>query len=131
MLAIAYPRNVGCSLSVFHFIDVLQFLSLMLRSLSGSITFSLFGYVYCHMFQLRPTLSRAVEASCDIGNEYHLLREILDKEFCVLRQRLDDTNFGDFILKIWNTLIVIFSEIVEINSVVSNYAYCNITVEIL
>ncbi|XP_063882646.1 BAI1-associated protein 3-like isoform X3 [Scylla paramamosain] len=66
--------------------------------------------------KVRPTLSRAVEASCDMGSEYHLVHDVLDKEFCVLRQRLDDTNFKSFILKIWNALIVIFTETVEKNA---------------
>lgn len=87
-------------------------LSLIIQNLS-----QFFCYI---VFQLRPSLYGAVKASCDSGNEYHLLHEVLERELCVLRQRLDDTNFGAFMLKIWNALIAIFSRIVEVNSVVSN-----------
>lgn len=71
---------------------------------------------------------RAVNVSCESGNEYPLLHEVLEKEFCVLRQRLDDTNFGAFMLKIWNDLIAIFSKIVEMNSHVSDH--CFITLQL-
>lgn len=74
------------------------------------------------VFQLGPSLYGSVKASCDSGDEYHL-HEVLENELSVLRQRLDDANFGAFLQKIWNALIAIFSKIVEINCVVSNHFY--------
>lgn len=73
------------------------------------------------VFQLRPSLYGSIKTSCDSGDEYHLLHEVLQRELSLLRQRLDDANFGAFILKIWNALIAIFSKIVEISCVVSNH----------
>lgn len=66
---------------------------------------------------------RAVETSCNSGNEQHLLHEVLEKNLCVLRQRLDDANFGAFMLKIWKALIAIFIKIVEISYIVSSHCF--------
>lgn len=83
------------------------------------------------MLQLKPSLYIAATVSCDSGNEYHLLHEVLEKEFCVLRQRLDDANFATFMLKIWNALVATFSKIVEMNATVSDNYFISLQLELL
>nr|XP_045616034.1 protein unc-13 homolog 4B-like isoform X3 [Procambarus clarkii] len=73
--------------------------------------------------KIKPVLRTAVVSSCNTGNEARLLQDVLDEGFRVLQQRLDDTNFQRFLLKIWNVLIVIFCDIVESNSTKQNAEY--------
>ncbi|KAK4321941.1 hypothetical protein Pmani_007292 [Petrolisthes manimaculis] len=77
------------------------------------------GSILCNMDsairKLKPTLYSAVVHSCETANENLLLHDVLDKDLCVLRHRLNEANLKRLLLKLWNNLIVIFCSTVNHN----------------
>lgn len=68
---------------------------------------------------MNVTLYRAVNEACEVESEKPLLADVLDPALQVIHSNMTEKNFKQFLFRLWEDIVEIFSQIVHKNSEVN------------